>query len=286
MMEGRPSRTAQRVAMRRAAHQLCDVPLVFRDPLALSILGEEAAGKVRSETEEERLAPVARTMRAFMAVRSRFAEDELVAAVERGVRQYVVLGAGLDTFAYRNPHAELTVYEVDHPATQEWKRYRVERAGLAGESMPASLRFAPVDFERETLADGLAASGFRTGEPAFFSWLGVIPYLTLAAAQATLAYIGGLAPGSAVAFDYAIPPDTLNPMGRMAFDALAERVAKAGEPFQLFFTPEELARELRSAGFRKLEDLDSEAINVRYFAGRADGLHLRGRVGRLMCAQV
>jgi methyltransferase (TIGR00027 family) len=286
MMEGRPSRTAQRVAMRRAAHQLCDVPLVFSDPLALSILGEEAAGKVRSETEEERLAPVARTMRAFMAVRSRFAEDELAAAVERGVRQYVVLGAGLDTFAYRNPHAELMVYEVDHPATQEWKRYRVERAGFAGHAMPPSLRFAPVDFERETLADGLAAAAFRSGEPAFFSWLGVVPYLTLAAARATLAWIGGLPPGSAVAFDYAIPPHTLNRMERMAFDALAERVARAGEPFQLFFTPEELERELRSAGFRELDDLDSDAINTRYFAGRADELHVRGKVGRLVCARV
>ena len=150
MQEGKFSRTAQRVAIRRAAHQLLDRPRVFDDPLALRIIGREAAESLRSNQKEGHA--FSRAFRAFMAARSRYAEDELAHAFGQGVRQYVVLGAGLDTFAYRNPHAGLRVFEVDHPATQGWKREQLQAADIA---ITASLTFVPINFEQQTLADGL-----------------------------------------------------------------------------------------------------------------------------------
>src|SRR5882762_1319056 len=167
MQEGTFSRTAERVAIRRAAHQLLDQPRVLDDPLALRIIGSEAEEALRSNPKEDH--SFSRAFRAFMAARSRYTEDELANAFAHGVRQYVVLGAGLDTFAYRNPHPGLRVFEVDHPATQAWKREQLQAAAIA---IPASLTFVPVDFERQTLADGLAQCGFNPSGAAFFSWLG------------------------------------------------------------------------------------------------------------------
>jgi methyltransferase (TIGR00027 family) len=277
MHEFGASRTALRVAARRAAHQILDRPPVFEDPLALAIAGAEAVEKAASETPSP-------SLRAFMAARSRFAEDELARAVARGVRQYVVLGAGLDTFAYRNPHAALglRVFEVDHPATQEWKRARLLSAGI---EIPAETVFVPVNFERQSLAGALPSAGFRAGEPAFFSWLGVVPYLTEGAFLATMSFIAGLPPASGVVFDYAVERHALGPLEQLALDALASRVAAAGEPFQLFFDPAVLAAQLRQLGFRHLEDLDAAEINSRYFRNRADGLSIRGRAGRLLSAR-
>ncbi len=283
MIEGRRSRTAERVALRRAAHQLYDRPLIFEDPLALPILSEESAKRIRSETAEDDSNPWARGLRLFVAVRSRFAEEQLAKAVEQGVRQYVLLGAGLDTFAYRNPFAELRVFEVDHPDTQVWKRERVQHAGIA---IPESMRFAPVDFERDTLAHGLEKAGFRRDEPAFFSWLGVVPYLTRDAAFATLRLIAAMPRGSGVVFDYAIPRELMGEPERRAFDALAERVARAGEPFRLFFAPEELEAELRDLGFSQIENLDVAGIRARWFPEDGNAHQLHGRSGRLLCAGV
>ena len=215
--------------------------------------------------------PVGRDFRAFMAVRSRYTEDQLAAAVAQGVAQYVVLGAGLDTFAYRNPFPALRVFEVDFPATQEWKRVMLAAAEI---ELPTSLTFVPLDFEHHTLSDGLAKAGFDATRPAFFGWLGVVPYLTLDAFRSTLSVIARLQAGTAVSFDYALSPETLGPEGRLAFDRLAERVAAAGEPFQLFFTAETLDAEFRLAGFHRVEQLDYEQINERYFKDRSDGLKL------------
>ena len=281
MIQSRPSRTAQGVAMRRAAHQIVDHPHVFHDPLALAILGEDAARDLKGDPS--RFNTSAR-LRAFVAARSRYAEDELAAAFQRGVREYVLLGAGLDTFAYRNSHAGLRVFEVDHnPATQAWKREQIQTAGIA---IPESLTFVPVDFEKQTLAEALPQSGFPNHQPAFFSWLGVVPYLTAEAARATLAFIGGLPPNSGVVFDYAVPPDSLGPRARAAFDELAARVARAGEPFQLFFEPAELGAMLRGGGFHHIEDLDGAEIDRRYFSDRSDGLSASGGLGRLVSARV
>jgi len=284
MIEARPSATAQRVAMRRAAHQIIDTPRVFDDPLALRILGEKAAADLRSSAEKLQDSAL-RSLRAFLVARSRFAEDELAGAVSRGASQYVILGAGLDTFAYRNPFAEsaLRVFEVDYPATQLWKQRLLAEAGI---TIPSSLSYAPVDFEHQTLADGLAQAGFDPQKITFFSWLGVTPYLTRAAVMSTFAYIASTPPGGSVVFDYAVPRSTLGLLGRLAFDALARRVASAGEPFQTFFDPQDLATELPRAGFCQLEDLDANAINSRYFKDRADGLKVRGSLGHLMSAKI
>jgi methyltransferase (TIGR00027 family) len=206
-----------------------------------------------------------------MAARSRYVEDQLAEAAAQDVAQYVILGAGLDTFAYRNPFPQVRVFEVDFPATQAWKRQLLAEAAIAE---PENLTFVPLDFERKTLAAGLAEAGFDVAKPAFFGWLGVAPYLTLEAFRATLETIARLASGTAVSFDYGLSPQSLSPRQRMVFDALAERVAKAGEPLRLFITPEELDAELARAGFRHSEQMDSAQLNVRYFAGRADGFQL------------
>ncbi len=282
VIDARPSITAQRVAMRRAAHQLFDHPHVLEDPIALPILGEEIEARIRAEEKSYRTRG-ARYFRAFMVVRSRFAEDELAASVARGASQYVILGAGLDTFAYRNPFgARIRVFEVDHPATQAWKQKRLAAGGIA---VPPSLTFAPVNFETQSLRDGLAVAGFDFGKVSFFSWLGVVPYLTRAAALSTLEFIGSMPGGSGVVFDYARPRASLGFVGRMAFDALARRVATAGEPFQLFFDRAELADELGAKGFTKIEDLGADELNARYFSDRADNLKIRGRLGGIVSAR-
>jgi methyltransferase (TIGR00027 family) len=264
--------------MRRAAHQLLDEPRVFDDPLAVAITDGE------SERPPGADHPFARSLRAFIAVRSRYAEDQVARAVEQGVRQYVVLGAGLDTFAYRNPFqsAGLHVFEVDHPATQEWKRERLRESGIA---VPDAMAFAPVDFERESLDNGLAKTGFAQQRPAFFSWLGVTPYLSRPAFDATIEFIAGLPSGSGVAFDFAVERSLLSPMQQVALDALASRVARAGEPFRLFFDPAALVSDLMRLGFGHIEDLNCDRINARYFAGRSDGLAVSGG-GHLLSARV
>ena len=219
-----------------------------------------------------------------MAARSRFAEDELAALVQQGVRQYVVLGAGLDTFAYRNPFAELRVFEVDFPATQQWKRTVLADAGI---TIPANVNFVPLDFEHHTLAEGLAEAGLEMKQPAFFGWLGVVPYLTLEAFRSSIAAIAQLPSPTAVNFDFALAPELLSPRARAAFEMLAERVAAAGEPFRLFFAPEQLDTELRSAGFSHAEITGADELNRRYFAGRSDGLELPSPgLGMLATARV
>ena len=281
MQEGRFSRTAHRVATRRAAHQLLDEPKVLDDPLALRIIGAEAADELRSNPKENHA--FSRAFRAFMAARSRYAEDELAHAAAQGVDQYVVLGAGLDTFAYRNSYPGLRVFEVDHPATQDWKRERLQAAHI---SIPPSLNFVPIDFEHQTLATGLRQSGLDTKAAAFFSWLGVTPYLTREACISTLRFIAGMPAKSGVVFDFAVDPALLNAGQRRALDALSERVARYGEPFQLFFDPAKLRDELKDLGFRRTEFLQGKDLNARYFKDRKDGLQVRGSIGHLMAAWV
>lgn len=265
--------------MRRAAHQIYDAkPLVFEDPFAVSILGEVYADELRrTPTRPDR--PFSVALRAFLVARSRYAEDNLARAVNQGVSQYVLLGAGLDTFAHRNSHPGLRVFEVDHPATQQWKRELLERNGMR---MPQGLTYAPVDFERQSLPEQLLAAGFDADVPAFFAWLGVVPYLTLPAFRTTVGFIAARAQGSGLVLDYGQPRAVLPLLEQLAHDSLASRVQLAGEPFQLFFTPEQIAGEL--VGFRDIEDIGSAEINARYFAGRSDSLLLRGSAGRLLSA--
>jgi methyltransferase (TIGR00027 family) len=284
MEDAAPSRTALRVASHRAAHQLFDAPRVFDDPLALAIIGADDAGRLRAapEAHQDR---ITRAFRAFMVARSRYAEDELARAIGRGAAQYVSLGAGLDTFAYRNPYPApgLRVFEVDHPATQDWKRGLLAAAAIP---IPASVTFAPVDFERQTLADGLGRAGFNRQAPTFFSWLGVTMYLTHEAVALTLAFVAATPPGGGLAFDYAAPRSSLGPAAQLALDALSRRVAAAGEPFQTFFNPRTLEAQLSRIGFQSIEDLGADELNARYFADREDGLRVSGTLARVMRADV
>jgi len=279
----RPSRTAQRVAMSRAAHQLLDDPRVLDDTLALLIIGAEDAAQLRSDPR--RLAArFARHLRAFVVARSRVAEDELAAAMRRGVHQYVILGAGLDTFAYRSPHAHtaLRIFEVDHPATQAWKRGRLEAADIG---VPPSLTFVPIDFETQSLGSRLCEAGLRAEEPAFFSWLGVTMYLTRPVVMSTLRYVAeGLARGSGIVFDYAAPPASLSLPRRLVYRALMRRVAALGEPFRSFFAPQALSAELAALGFTHIENLGAAELNARYFKNRADRLRVAGPA-RIMSAR-
>jgi methyltransferase (TIGR00027 family) len=278
MKDNSPSRTAQGAAMHRAAHQLLDRPPVFQDPYALRIIGPEAEAQLRADGA---IGPRSQGLRAFIAARSRFAEDALREAIGRGLGQYVLLGAGLDTFAYRSAetYPDVTVFEVDHPATQGWKRERLADSGIA---VPPSLRFVPVDFESETLSDGLSRTAFDFSRPALFAWLGVVPYLTREAVMATLRFIAGLPKDNAVIFDYGEPLERRAPE---AARALAQRVADIGEPFKSTFMPEDLVPQIRALGFSVVEDFNSGALNERYFANRADDLKLRG-YGHVLLARV
>ena len=285
MIEAVASKTALRVALRRAAHQLYDAkPLVLDDPFAVKLLGGRYAEELRRTPQPSRGGkprPHSAGLRAHLVARSRYAEDLLAKAVAGGVRQYVLLGAGLDTFAWRNPWPELRVFEVDHPATQAWKRDLAQAAGLG---KPAGLTYVPMDFERDSLTDRLRQAGHDAAQPSFFAWLGVVPYLTLEAFRGTLAYVAAQPGGSGLVFDYGQPREALPHEEQLARDSLAARVEQAGEPFRLFLTPVEVAREL--AAFSSIEDLGAPEINRRYFAARTDGLRMLGSAGRMVSASL
>jgi len=277
--EERPSATAEGAALLRAAHRLFDRPIVLDDPIAAKLLSPERRDALRGG-----LAPFddpeRRRLRAGIAARSRYAEDCLAEAVARGVHQYVVLGAGLDSFAYRNPFPPdvLRVYEVDHPNTQRWKRERLADAGIAP---PDGLEFVPVDFERETIADALGRSHLDPGAPAFVSWLGVTVYLGHDAIMRTLAWVASLARGSEIVFTYLAVPASRDVRRR---SAVAARAASLGEPWRTFLEPATLARELGALGLTVVEDLASPDVAARYFRDRADGLRPDGP-GRFMRAR-
>jgi len=272
------SRTAMRVALRRAAHQVLDNPKVLDDPLALRMLGSAADDVRRNATQHQNR--FGRNLRAFLVARSRYAEDKLAEGLARGTEQYVILGAGLDTSAYRGiaNTPNLRIFEVDHPATQKWKKERLQQAGI---EIPPSVQHVPVNFESQDLAEQLAAAGFRRDKITFVSCLGVVPYLTREAATYTFRFLGSFPHGSGVAFDYGVSPSALGFLERLAFRALSRRVARAGEPFRLFFTPSELDQFLKELGFRRIEQFGSKEINALYFSSRSDGLRVSGGVGRI-----
>ena len=268
MRGGQPSHTARGAAACRALHQTLDGGVIFRDPYASKVLDDATLSRLDQIAADASLRP----WRLFIAARSRFSEDALAGCVARNVRQVVVLGAGLDTFALRNPHAGLgvRVFEVDYPATQDWKRERLQHAGLA---VPASLTFAPVDFERQSLADGLSAAGFRADRPAFFQWLGVVPYLTRAAVSATLDFIAAV-PESEVVFDYAEPLQNYGADRRAQVAAVAALAAERGEPWLSLFDPAELSELLRSKGLSMVEDLGLGEIADRLYGALKHGISI------------
>lgn len=266
MQDGVPSQTARGAAAYRAVHQTLDSGCIFRDPFALRILDEETRARLDDVAADESLRP----MRLLIAARSRFSEEMLSVSVARGIRQVVVLGAGLDTFALRNPHTDVgvRVFEVDYPATQAWKRERLRDAGI---EIPASLIFAPVDFERQSLADGLASAGFQFNCPAFFQWLGVVPYLTRDAITATVGFIAGV-PDSEVVFDYAEPFENYRPERRASIMAVAARAATRGEPWLSLFDPADMGGLLRANAFAAIEDLGLAEIADRLYGPLKQGI--------------
>lgn len=273
MQPGQPSLTALGAARLRAAHQVLDNASILADPLALRILGDDiqvSLDHARAHTSGPRL-------RWFIAARSRISEEALTQAVNNGATQLVVLGAGFDTLAYRTPLADrLRIFEVDFPATQMRKRDMLAAAGI---SVPDTLSYVAVDFERQTLAAALDAAGFVATQRSFFSWLGVVPYLTEIAVFSTLGYIAQLPGGSDVVFDYVNPASSVAPAGRAAHQALAERVAAAGESLRSYFDTAPLCARMSALGFRHVDDLGPDAIAARFFpeserAAQARGGHI------------
>jgi methyltransferase (TIGR00027 family) len=260
MKPNEPSRTALMIARQRAAHQLLDHGSILDDPFAMKILRKD-----EDETTVLQFAnahPLASIGRLFTAARSRIAEDALSQSVERGVRQVVILGAGLDTFALRNPHGarQIRIYEVDHPTTQAWKRQRLAEAQIA---LPPSLIFVPVDFERDDVGEKLVAAGLQQNSPAFFTWLGVVPYLTEDAIARTLDYISSIQ-NSEVVFDYMEPPEAFSEELRQLEKARAEQLEKIGERSASRFEPAGMEAILRSHGFCTIEDINFHEIASRF----------------------
>ena len=274
MQQGGPSRTALSAAVHRAIHQLADdEPKIVTDPVVVPLVEVAAPGKIAAGMEARNLR-LSKGGRAVTQFRLRFAEEELARVLMEGVRQYVVLGAGLDTFAYRQPpFAEtLEIIEVDHPATQAWKRASLAAAGIP---LPSNLSWAPVDFECDTLSDRLSSAGFDSSRPACFSWLGVTQYLTLPAIDDTLRFVAGLPSPSTLVLTFDVPISMVPPEQLEATKQHFQRAAAAGEPFLTFFDPTELRARLHELGFSRVVHLSPTEANTRYFAGRRDGLQAR-----------
>jgi len=252
MQEQNRSRTALSTAYLRAAHQLLDSkPLILDDPIALPLLGQGAANRIQSDTSKY-FSSGCLALRSHVLLRSRFAEDQLESALKRGVRQFVLIGAGFDTFCLRQPSwaSELTIVEVDHPNTQQRKRTMIADSNL---SLPSNVHFADIDFERESLRNGLIRVGVRFDQPTFFSWLGVTMYLTGPAIDATLGCITEFPRGSEAVITFLQPPRS----AQSPTNDLANRVSEVGEPFICYFTPEEFTNKLLTAGFHEIHQLSS-----------------------------
>ncbi|EPR37207.1 putative transcriptional regulator, MerR family [Desulfovibrio sp. X2] len=281
-----PKPSAMRVAVLRAAHQLLDTPRIFDDPLALTVLGEAEEAALRQGVERYTQSPYP-SLRASVVARSRLAEDEWDAARRRGVRQCVVLGAGLDTFACRHREdAGCRIFEVDLAETQAWKRRLLRRSGIAE---PENAVYVPLDLEASpgsgALAEALARGGFERGAPAFFSWLGVTMYIGQAAIMDTLGFVASCAPGGGVVFDYAVAPQHLGSRERTGREMVERWAASHGEPWKTDFVPDELTAALTGLGFSRVENLAPAELNARAFAAHGSSLHKSG-VTRLVCARL
>jgi methyltransferase (TIGR00027 family) len=291
-----PRRTAVLSAVMRAAHLLLDgEPKIFSDPLALGLSGFEGEAALTASLSKfvatlavdagaECAQATLTYLRGGMTLRSRYTEDELSHAIHRGIAQYVVVGAGLDSFAYRRQDLApfLRVYEVDLPTTQDWKRRRLRALHM---SEPAGLVFVPLDLERHALVDGLCAAGYRSDVPAFFSWLGTTQYLTTDAVFKTLKEVASLAPGSEIVFSYHVPRDTLDVGDRQVLNVLSARAAESGAPWVSSFDPASLALRIETLGFTDAVDFGPEQALARYFTDRTDGL-VAPRLSHLMKARV
>jgi methyltransferase (TIGR00027 family) len=257
----------------RALHQtMDDDPKILADPIAPRLIDA-------NDKDQRWLAPLvnhpfAKQWRAGFALRSRYSEDCLAGGMERGLKQYVILGAGLDTFAYRQPPwvGALHIFEVDHPITQEWKRDRLAAADIA---IPSNLTFVPIDFESDSLPDALGSAGFASDAATLCSWMGVTQYLSTDALDATLGFLLSLPRSSEIVFSFILPQEALSGVEAKAMTIAADTAAAAGEPFLTRLDPDELGVKLRSMGFSRVIHLAPEEAHERYFRNRRDGLKER-----------
>ncbi len=268
------------VAVWRAVHQLLEQPAIFSDPHALNILGDAEPGLL--EKLDEHKDPLSSAMRLSIAVRSRFAEDEREAAFECGINQYVILGAGLDTYAYRSNHSDEIVFEVDLPGTQAMKIARLKQQNIAA---ACSVHYVACDFEEGALEKELLLAGFDKTQKAFFSCLGVVAYLDLQAFEQTLRFIASCAHGSIFTFDYIVNPASLGEIEQLVLTIMCAQLAEGGEPFKSYFDPQPLSQTLSDVGFSHIEDISPGYLSSRYLAGRNDGLGL-GNATRMFIAIV
>jgi methyltransferase (TIGR00027 family) len=265
---GAPDDTAVRVALWRALHVEVDAPPhVLEDVVGLKLAAPDEGWRSRPD-----MSPFTRPFRASIVARARFIEDLVASEVARGVSQYVILGAGLDTFAQRRPDlaARLTVYEIDRPGPQAWKRRRLMDVGLG---VPPSLRFVPVDFETgDAWWERLGSSGFDSTRPAVVASTGVSMYLTRDAITATLRQVASLAASSTFAMSFMLPIELADAEVRPGIERAAAGARANGTPFISFFRPEEMLALGRDAGFKEVQHISAEMLAERYFSGRADGL--------------
>jgi methyltransferase (TIGR00027 family) len=273
MDEERPSVTAEGAAVMRALHQtLDDEPKILEDPISPRLV-DQHSDFYQSRLKLLELLPAATRLRlkATFVMRSRFAEDCLAEAVTNGLRQYVILGAGLDTFAFRQPSwgNSLRIFEVDHPATQQWKRRRLAEAVV---SVPDNVCFVPIDFEKTSLVTALSQAGLDLKSPVFFSMLGVSQYLTEDAFDQSLRFVLSTPAGSEIVFSF-VAADAVLPADDVTLvNAFAAQFAAVGEPWLLRFVPEQLIAKLTMMGFSQVFPLAPEEANQRYFQARGDGL--------------
>ncbi len=264
MPERKASRTALGTAYMRAAHQLLDAqPRILEDPISVALLGSTGVQRIK-DTADSYQTPALRALRSHVVLRSRFAEDRLAAAVRRGITQYIILGAGFDTFALRQPSwaQALRILEIDHAGTQSTKRDQLAATGLA---LPKNADFAAIDFEHESLRDGLVRNHVSLEESTFFSWLGVTMYLKEDTITAVLESVAAFPARTEIVLTFALlPGDSPSP-----FDHRSESV---GEPWVSYFEPDALEAKLRSAGFSKVEFLSPEKAETRYFHQRPQDL--------------
>ncbi len=246
MQQNQRSRTIEIPAIMRALHQtMDDHPKILEDPIAPRLIATDADRVWLAPLLDH---PFAKQWRAGFALRARYAEDALAEAIQRSVRQYVVLGAGLDTFAYRQPGwaASLTIFEVDHPATQLWKQELLKAADVV---LPPNLRFVPIDFEQASIQEGLSAAGFASQTRTLCSWMGVTQYLTLEAVDATFRFVLSLPSASEIVFSFILPPKAVWGVEAEALKIAEQRSAAAGEPWLTRIHPSELAAKLHGMGF-------------------------------------
>lgn len=282
-MSDQPDSTAARVALWRALHLLGDPPPhVLKDDIGLRLLAPEDGWQARGDMD----LAFTRPFRASILARARFIEDLLVEYAGQGLDQYVILGAGLDSFAQRRPEiaARMTVFEIDRPGPQAWKRRRLQEVGFG---VPHWLRLVSVDFESgANWRAELAAAGFDEGRPALVVSTGVSMYLSGEANLATLREVASLAPGSALVMSFLLPLEMAAPDVRPGL-AMAEKGARAsGTPFISFFTPNEALALARQAGFRDARHIDANELARRYFAGRSDGLRPPENAEELLLATI